>query len=259
MSPVADLPAQLVLALLTALDAGGHSAAAGNVAALASSPVAQSDPYRFAAQPFFDAIEGLRSDKRFGRFAHRVFKTSSGEAYVPVIRDAEAILALRRDPVIARHVTEHYARANAIALKRALGREVTLADLYLAHRVGLRFATEILHHGRIDPHALAALVLPELDDVAPTLVFAGDRALSFAQIIGTTERAVSRATAGLARNVEVTPAIPPLPERNARVSRRMGLRKSFAHIDRYDFAPSAPGAWRTAVVDAASRSDGRAP
>lgn len=198
MSPVIEIPQHLLIVLLAVLEPGTPADRVQGSATLhpAMQQVAASvhaNPYQFAHESFFDAVAGQRGDARFAPFARRVFKTSSGQAYVPVMREATTILALRRDPMIARHLAERYAQANAMALHEALGRQVTLADLYLAHRVGLRFALEILNFARSEPHARAALVLPDLDEVAPSLVFIGDRATSFSEIVAAVGQAVARA------------------------------------------------------------------
>lgn len=250
MSPV-EIPQHLTLVLMAALSTGQTTDSAGTqlvgMAPCTSAVMhevaagAHDNPYRFPPGPFFDAIMGLGSDQRFGPFARRVFKTSSGQAYVPVMRDAETILALRGDAMIARHVTECYARSNAIALRRALGRDVSLADIYLAHRVGLRFATEILLRERRNARIPAALVLPELDDVAPELVFAGDRALSVGEIVDAVDHAAALALrrAGLerpqraprSRHAMEGSAAVPLPHRPVRGARAMGWQTHVARVE----------------------------
>lgn len=199
MSPAVEIPLQLLLVLLAAL-----TGSQAGVSAL-DEPLAQSasqqavtvspDPYRFAPQAFFDALAGLRQDPRFQRYSRRVFKTSSGVAYVPNASEAQAILALRHDATIARHVAEHYARANARALSAALGRDVGVAELYLAHRVGLRLAIDLLRLEQKSPQAKVALALPELDEVAPELVFRGERAMTISDIRALVENTVARARA----------------------------------------------------------------
>lgn len=216
MSPVIEIPQHLLIVLLAVLEPGTPADRVQGSATLhpAMQQVAASvhaNPYQFAHEPFFDALAGQRGDARFAPFARRVFKTSSGQAYVPVMREAKTILALRRDPMIARHLAERYAQANAVALHEALGRKVTLADLYLAHRVGLRFALEILNFARSEPRARAALMLPDLDEVAPSLVFMGDRATSFSEIVTAVGQAVARARSGYDAQRP-----PPLPGRSRR-------------------------------------------
>jgi len=190
-----EIPQLLLIVLLSAFNRGegADTTARMSLAVRHVARSADTNPCRFAPEPFFDALYGLRSDKRFAPFAQRIFKTTSGQAYVPARGDVATILALRADLMIARHVTESYARANASALRRSLGRDVSLADIYLAHRVGLRFATEVLDHARRTPHALAALVMPDLDGLAPDLVFADDRALSFREILTKIEQGLADA------------------------------------------------------------------
>ena len=93
-----------------------------------------------------------------------------------------------------------------------------MADLYLAHRVGLRFALEILNSARFEPRARAALVLPDLDEIAPSLVFMGDRATSFSEIVAAVGQAVARAQ----RLRCATPAAAPWAQPPGYAARRSG-------------------------------------
>lgn len=249
VSPVIEIPQHVLLVLLAALNASAPdgSTSAPDVERPAVRQLAMTlsaNPYQFAAEPFFDAIAGLRKDARFASFARRIFKTTSGQAYVPVQREARTILALRADVVIARHAAEQYARANAVALEAALGRTATLADLYLAHRVGLRLAIEIMKFEKNTPDALAALKLPDLDDTAPELVFDGDRALSISQIVAAVSRAAMRA-----RRMASGP--PPLPARRPRAPGRAvstAMRHAEGAGGARQVASGTAGTWGTQII-----------
>lgn len=186
MGSLLDIPVQLLLVLSAALDGGGTAREVAT--AMPATPVAaiaagdRANPYRFGSEAFFDALAGLRADQRFATYGGRVFRTSSGVAYVPTVSEARKVLALRTEPVIARHVAQRYAAANALALAQRLGRPPRIADLYLAHRVGLRLAVDFNERLAQRPSALAAIELPDLDEAAPELLFAGERATTLADI-----------------------------------------------------------------------------
>lgn len=196
-----DIPLHLLILLGAALDGGAHAADVAVVAGSAPDPVnaaivvrAHANPLQFGAEAFYDALSGLRGDQRFARYVSRVFKTSSGVAYVPTKADARTTLALRSEPVIARHVAQRYAEANAQALAIRLGRVPRLGDLYLAHRAGLRLAIEFHERLAQRPGALAAIEIPDLDEAAPELLFAGERATTLADIAAQLERVTTSAS-----------------------------------------------------------------
>lgn len=215
MGSLLDIPLHLLMLLSAALDG---SAPADDVAMSAPHTPAgigqvtpeRANPFQFGAEAFFDALAGMRDDHRFARYGSRVFKTSSGVAYVPTRDDARTVLALRSEPVIARHVAQRYAEANAQALAVRLGRSPRLGDLYLAHRVGLRLAVDFNERLAQRPDALAAIEVPDLDEAASELLFAGERATTLANIAAEIDRAADLATrrhalAGTMRAKSVAP------------------------------------------------------
>lgn len=197
MGSAFEIPQHLLLVLLAASAGNGHRdpiRQPPSVAAVVQQQsVTEEGLYRFADAPFLDALSGLKSDLRFKRYATRVFKTSSGIAYVPVAAERREMLALRRDPVVSRHVAADYARANAVRLQQVLGRPPSLSELYLAHRLGTGLAIEFTLRLAATPRATAVVALPEIDDAVPDLAFAGDRARTLVEIATAADRAVARA------------------------------------------------------------------
>lgn len=183
MSAVLDIPMQLALVLMLALGqpAPEQLEAATGGPVPATSP-RDANPYAFSTDSWLEALAGLRSDERFARYSRRIFHTSAGEAYVPVAAERREILALKADPVIARHVAEHYAAANAKALAETLKRPVRIGDLYLAHRVGVRQATAFRQRLAISPDAIAATGVPEVAEAMSDLAFSGDRGRTFREV-----------------------------------------------------------------------------
>ena len=208
MSLVVELPQHLLIVFLSAVAGSstpGSQRAIDNPAPFLRQVASHGseNPYRLAPQPFFDALSNLKGDRRFAHYASRVFKTSSGEAYVPVAREAKEMLALRRNSVVARYVAESYARANSIAISQAMGRPATVADLLLAHRFGLRFAIDLRRAEVQSPDTLVAVAVPGLNDVEPDAVFAGDHALRISDVMAGFDRVVVRAMAALPRQAVV--------------------------------------------------------
>lgn len=242
MGPAFDIPQHLLLVLLAASAAGGNLATSDQpqfgAAVVQQESVGDEGAYRFAAASFLDALSGLKGDPRFKRYATRVFKTSSGYVYVPVLAERREMLALRRDPVVARHVAADYARANAKKLEQALRRPPSLAELYLAHRLGLGLAIEFTTRLAATPRATAVVALPEIDDAAPDLVFAGERPRTLGEIAHAADRAVARAAeaAGASivasRSVEQDARSDPPPGRRIAASGRARIMGWGVDVDR---------------------------
>lgn len=214
VGPAFDIPQHLLFVLLAALAGNGQvessrSPQRGEPIVHRQYGFGDEGPFRFAPGAFLDALSGLEGDRRFKRYATRVFKTSSGYAYVPVAAERREILALRGDPVVTRHVAESYARANRVRLERSLGRPPSLCELYLAHRLGAGMAIEFTSRLAAAPRAKAVIALPEIDDAAPDLVFAGERARTLGEIASAADRALARAAEDAGVNAVVSPRAEP--------------------------------------------------
>lgn len=196
MSAVLDIPMQLALVLMLALgQPAGEAREPGDMTVVAMR-AAPANPLAFSRSSWLDAMGQMRADKRFARYAGRIFRTSSGEVYVPVERERREIEALRSDAMIARYVAEAFARANAAALKDVLGRAPAASDLYLAHLAGPRVAAQFRQQLGRDARAIAATALPELAEAVPALLFADDRALTLAEVATALDANLSRALKG---------------------------------------------------------------
>lgn len=196
MSAVLDIPMQLALVLMLALgQPAGEAREPGSMQA-AAARAAPANPFAFTPSSWLDAMAQMRADKRFAGYANRIFRTSSGEAYVPVERERREIEALRSDAMIARHVAEDFARANAAALKDVIGRAPSLGELYLAHLAGPRLAVQFRRALGRNEGAIAATATPELAEAVPGLLFSGDHALTLAEVAAALEMNLSRALKG---------------------------------------------------------------
>lgn len=73
----------------------------------------------------------------------------------------QAILKLREDPALASHMAGALTRQNQEALAAATGREPSSGELYMAHVLGARGATELIAAAGREPGRVAAIDFPE--------------------------------------------------------------------------------------------------
>jgi hypothetical protein len=198
LGAVFDIPAELVLVLMLALgqpmpDAARPMPETQATQAVTSTRARPDNPYGFSTRGWLAAVRAQAADRRFARYARRIFSTTSGETYVPVAAERREILALRADAVIARHVAEQFAVANARTLAKALGRPASLDELYVAHVAGPRLAAELRQRAGARPAGIAAVELPELAEAAPELLAGSNQGATLAEIAAGIERRVARA------------------------------------------------------------------
>ncbi|MDP2619911.1 MAG: hypothetical protein Q8P46_06995 [Hyphomicrobiales bacterium] len=120
------------------LESGGND----NAAATTSSAVG---PYQFVAGTWMALIP---------KVAERVGVDLEGSS-------KEEMLALRKDPEIASYMAAEFAAQNKRYLVDKLGRDVTEAELYIAHFAGAGGAAKLIAAAESNPDQSAAALMPE--------------------------------------------------------------------------------------------------
>lgn len=159
-----------------------------------------------------DGTRWLDALRRFGpavgleRDAKRIFVTSSGRAYAPVLEERAQARALAYDPAVSTAITYLDAEAAASELAARLGRPAGFADLAAARRLGVDSAYRLIRAAERRPAAPLSVLPADL---------AQDPALATAatdSIGGTVRRIVSIALPTPARrSLQALPKGPAKP------------------------------------------------
>lgn len=196
MSPLIEVPAELIMVLsLAAAAVGGEASRAPDAHDMRAPAIERrtfqddNGPFRLGEQIWLRAMSERCEEPRFQLYACRIFVTSSGRYYVPRRQERRELLSLRRDPVVAEYVTERFAQDNARRIAGALGRPASAGELYIAHLAGPEATIEMVTLLDRRPEANLAHRLPHaamaLDAVHP-----GGAALSIAAAYVALVRAV---------------------------------------------------------------------
>lgn len=172
MGSIFDIPTGLlfVLSLVTVNSSEVTTAATGLAAPKSATSVnLNSAPCRHGEQAWLAAIRTGAGGAAFANLSQRIFKTSGGRYYVPVVQDRAQILNLRRDNAVSCFIAMSSAARNAQLLKAELNREATLTELYLAHVFGAEQASRLLKAMASTPKKRMSKVFPALDTVEPNL------------------------------------------------------------------------------------------
>lgn len=228
MSAFLDVPLQLIMVLSLAAGslAGepaqpkpGH-AGERQIERRADNSTSQEGPYRFSEQIWLRALSERRGEPRFAGFARRVFRTSAGRFYAPVPAERRELMALRRNAAIASHVAERFATANAHWLSARLARPPSVAELYIAHRLGPETALQVIEaHARHPTATLAQLVPDAVEPLAP-FAFESNAAATVAAVYARLAAAVDpdrRLFAGQRATPGAAPATAPIVLRRGSV------------------------------------------
>lgn len=156
MSFVLDVPVQLLLAFATAVPTIGveepQIEAAYEVSVVRRYNDFGEGAYKFRPQTWLAALKSDHANLQVRRLAKRIFRTSNNYYYVPAREDRRRVLSLRTDRELAKMVATSFAAHNANAMSLALGRNVVLTDLYLAHMMGASAAVQLIEVMRAKPN-----------------------------------------------------------------------------------------------------------
>ena len=196
MSSVLEVPVQLALAILLAVDpapapvepVGRDSSEAGS---------AWTQPRRldfgYSDETWLALVQTHGTAAGLGPLAGRAFRTSSGRIYVPMAEDRQAILELKLDPAIAPLIATEAARANASHLQNVLARPAAPAELFMAHHLGAEATTGLLLTAARDPQWPATEIAPAAALEHPEAFFQDVRPRSVAGVVRVFAAAFERA------------------------------------------------------------------
>lgn len=102
------------------------------------------------------------------------------------------LLQLRNDPKLSALMAAELARDNKARLERLLGREVSPAETYLAHFLGVGQAARIIGAAHSRPHVSGARLLPAAARSNPAVFTPAGHDASAAAIVGKIEASFSR-------------------------------------------------------------------
>jgi hypothetical protein len=109
------------------------------------------------------------------------------------------LLQLRNDATLSALMAAELARDNKVRLERLLGRDVTPAETYLAHFLGVGQAARIIDAAHSKPHVSGARLLPAAARSNPAVFAPAGHAASAAAIVGKIEAYFSREVSPSAR------------------------------------------------------------
>ncbi|MFN3673064.1 MAG: transglycosylase SLT domain-containing protein [Bosea sp. (in: a-proteobacteria)] len=117
--------------------------------------------FQFIEQTWLSMVKREGPRQGLGSYAEAITETESGRLTVadPAARDK--ILELRKDPQVAAVMAGALTQQNREQLASALGRQPHAGELYMAHVLGARGASELIRAAGSDPGRAAARDFPE--------------------------------------------------------------------------------------------------
>ena len=117
--------------------------------------------FQFIEQTWLSTLKSAGSKHGLQAYSDAIQPGESGRLTVsdPAVRDQ--IMALRKDPKVSAVMAGEFTQKNRDQLASAIGRTPTAGDLYAAHVLGARGATELIKAAAATPTRIAAQDFPE--------------------------------------------------------------------------------------------------
>lgn len=117
--------------------------------------------FQFIEQTWLSMVKREGPKQGLGSYANAITESEGGRLTVadPAARDK--ILELRRDPQVAAVMAGALTQQNRDQLSQSLGRQPHAGELYMAHVLGARGASDLIRAAGSDPARVAAKDFPE--------------------------------------------------------------------------------------------------
>lgn len=130
--------------------------------------------FQFIEQTWLGLIKSEGDKIGLGRYADAISPRASGGFAVDDSGTRSEILRLREDPALASVMAGTLTQQNRDALSAATGRDPNAAELYMAHLLGARGASDLIRTAGANPGRPAALDLPEAAAANRSIFFERD-------------------------------------------------------------------------------------
>lgn len=117
--------------------------------------------FQFIEQTWLAMVKQEGPKQGLGNLANAISTDESGRLSVPDAAARATILQLRNDPQVAAVMAGALTQKNREQLTSSLGRQPQAGELYMAHVLGARGASDLIRAAESDPMRIAARDFPE--------------------------------------------------------------------------------------------------
>lgn len=161
--------------------------------------------FQFIEQTWLSMVKQEGPKQGLSNYADAITESGGGRLTVSDPAAREKILQLRKDPQVASVMAGALTQKNSEQLSAALGRQPNAGELYMAHVLGARGASELIKATANDPTRSAAKDFPEAAAANRSIFFdKTGRARSAQEVYGVL--AASHANTQLAASATITQA-----------------------------------------------------
>ncbi len=116
--------------------------------------------FQFTSGTWLHMIKEYGAKYGLGDYAAHITENSDGSLSIDSPAMRQAILALRKDPIVSAEMAGELDKENAAALQKKVGGTIGATELYLAHFLGAGGASKFIRNMRSNPQMAAADLMP---------------------------------------------------------------------------------------------------
>ena len=138
--------------------------------------------FQFIESTWLKTVKEAGNKFGLNKYTPHIFKTQSGRHYVPNQKLRTEILQLRNNPEISAVMAGAFTQKNSEFIVSELGRNPTQGELYIAHFLGPKGASDLISLAEKNPNARADRYFPRAARANKPIFYTGGRPLTVAQV-----------------------------------------------------------------------------
>jgi len=196
--------------------------------------------FQFIESTWLKTVKEAGNKFGLDKYTPHIFKTRSGRHYVPNQKLRQEILQLRHNPEISATMAGAFTQKNSEFIASELGREPSQGELYIAHFLGPKGASELISRADRKPNARADRLFPRAARANKSIFYSRGRPRSVSQVYKVLVRDHAKLQASASVNMRHNRAGPSFP--TDQINYQGSLSHSFPTRPRLQKVPPIP--WR---------------
>lgn len=180
--------------------------------------------FQFIEQTWLGTVKAHGAKHGYGQYADLIYRGSDGRWRVEGSA-RNVVLDLRFDPQAASTMAAELTAQNAAYLRGRTGREPGAGDLYAAHFLGPAGAAQLMEAMERRPGGSAAAIFPEAAAANRSIFYRDGRPATVAEVHANLQRTAGEGAPAAGAGDSLTPAAPPLSERDQMLAARLDRLK----------------------------------
>lgn len=138
--------------------------------------------FQFIESTWLKTVKEVGNKFGLGKYTPHIFQTRSGRLYVPNQKLRQEILQLRHNPEVSATMAGAFTQKNSEIITSAIGRKPSQGELYIAHFLGPKGASDLISKADKRPNARADRMFPKAARANKSIFYSHGKPRSVSQV-----------------------------------------------------------------------------